>query len=52
MSSITSIAEYLERQSVRLVESTIPEGMTIEEWRKLRARRHRTARGQPLRLAA
>jgi hypothetical protein len=37
MRSITSIGEYLEFQSVRLVESTIPEGMTIAEWRKLRA---------------
>ena len=34
MNSVTSIAEHLERQSVRTIESTIPEGMTIKEWRK------------------
>jgi hypothetical protein len=34
MNSVTSIAEHLERQSVRSIESTIPEGMTIKEWRK------------------
>jgi len=39
MRPVTSIAEYLERQSVRHIESTIPEGMTIEEWRKHPRRR-------------
>jgi hypothetical protein len=34
---VTSIAEHLERQSVRNVESTIPEGMTINEWRRNRS---------------
>jgi hypothetical protein len=35
---VTSITEHLERQSIRFVESTIPEGMTIQEWRKHRRR--------------
>jgi hypothetical protein len=35
---VTSIAEHLERQSVRPVESTIPEGMTIQTWRAQRRR--------------
>ena len=39
MRPVTSIAEYLERQSVRSMESTIPEGMTIEEWRRHPRRR-------------
>jgi hypothetical protein len=34
MNSVTSIAEHLERLSVLSIESTIPEGMTIKEWRK------------------
>ncbi len=38
MRPVTSIAEYLERQSVLAVESTIPEGMTIKEWRRHRRR--------------
>jgi hypothetical protein len=46
VSSIVSIAEYLERQAVRVVESTIPEGMTIAEWRK-HPRRRQTAPAQP-----
>jgi hypothetical protein len=36
---VSSIAEHLERQSVLSVESTIPEGMTIQEWRKHPRRR-------------
>jgi hypothetical protein len=50
MRSITSIGEYLEHQSVRLVESTIPESMTIAEWRKLRAplNRIRASRTAPV----
>jgi hypothetical protein len=39
MGSVVSIAEYLERQAVLSVESTIPEGMTIQEWRKHPRRR-------------
>ena len=39
MRPVTSIAEYLERQSVRSVESTIPEGMSITEWRRHPRRR-------------
>jgi hypothetical protein len=46
MRPVTSIAEYLERQAVRHVESTIPEGMTIEEWRK-HPRRRQPAPAQP-----
>jgi hypothetical protein len=38
MRPVTSIAEHLERLSVRSVESTIPEGMTIKEWRQHRSR--------------
>lgn len=34
MNSVTSIAEHLERLSVRSIESTIPEGMTIKDWRR------------------
>jgi hypothetical protein len=39
MSKVVSIAEYLERQAVLTVESTIPEGMTIDEWRRHPRRR-------------
>lgn len=39
MGDVISIAEYLEQQSVLHVESTIPEGMTIEEWRRHPRRR-------------
>jgi hypothetical protein len=46
MGQVISIAEYLERQSVLHVESTIPEGMTIEEWRR-HPRRHLAAPAQP-----
>jgi hypothetical protein len=35
---VTSIAEHLERHSVRSMKSTIPEGMTIHEWRTQRRR--------------
>jgi hypothetical protein len=34
MKPVSSIAAHLERQSVLSVESTIPEGMTIQEWRR------------------
>src|SRR3954463_5801937 len=32
-----SIARHLERQSVVLLESTIPRDMTCEQWRRLRS---------------
>jgi hypothetical protein len=44
---VVSIAEHLERQSVRAVESTIPEGMTIQEWRRQRHQHRRPAPPQP-----
>ena len=33
MKPVSSTREHIERQSVRLVESTIPGDMTIDEWR-------------------
>jgi hypothetical protein len=41
MSSMSSLAEHLERQSVLVMESTIPAGMTIDEWRRSRTSRPR-----------
>ena len=34
---MSSLAELLERQSVLLVEATIPADMTIAEWRRSRS---------------
>ena len=34
---MASLAQQLCRQSVLVVESTIPPGMTIDEWRRRRA---------------
>jgi len=36
----TDLAHILERQSVLLVEATLPADMTIAEWRRTRTRRH------------
>jgi hypothetical protein len=36
---MSSLAEILERQSVLLIESTVPAEMTIAEWRRRRVRR-------------
>jgi hypothetical protein len=44
---MSSFAEHLERQSVLVMESTIPVGMTIDEWRRTRAtRQSRRGRGR------
>jgi len=44
------LADQLERQSVVLMESTIPPAMTIQQWRRQRAagraRARRILRGQ------
>jgi hypothetical protein len=50
MTADLSIARQIEWQSVRPMESTIPEATTIDEWRRLRAGRsprvrRRRARG-------
>jgi hypothetical protein len=39
---MSSLSEHLEQQSVRVVESTIPEELTIDEWRAARKRRGAT----------
>jgi hypothetical protein len=48
------IADQLERQSVVSMECTIPDGMTIQQWRRQRAaarsRARRLLRGSTLRL--
>jgi hypothetical protein len=36
---MSSLAEHLERQSVLVMESSIPVGMTIDEWRRTRVTR-------------
>jgi hypothetical protein len=36
---MSSLTQILERQSVLLVESTLPGDMTIDEWRRRRVRR-------------
>ena len=40
----TDLAQMLERQSVLLVEATLPADMTIAEWRRTRTRPHPRAR--------
>jgi hypothetical protein len=46
-----SVAELLARDCVVLIESTIPEDMTIAQWRRVQARqRAETTRGPRLRL--
>jgi hypothetical protein len=43
MRPVSPIHAHLERQSVRLVESTIPGDMTVAEWRTHRRRRPASA---------
>jgi hypothetical protein len=53
MTTGSSISQQLERQSVVSMESTIPTGMTIEQWRRRRSARPRPARRRsPRALAA
>jgi hypothetical protein len=40
----TDLAHTLERQSVLLMEATLPADMTIAEWRRTRTRRYPRAR--------
>jgi len=50
--TISSLTDLVERQSVEVIECTIPAGMTVEQWRSLRQRRsrRRSARlGRPAR---
>ena len=42
-----SIPDLLERDCVMLVESTIPAGMTIADWRRRRVRHRVEARRGP-----
>jgi hypothetical protein len=44
MTARSSLAQQLERQSVVLMESTIPRDMTCEQWRRRRAARRRPVR--------
>jgi len=46
MHSPFSVSERLERQGTLVLEASIPEGMTIDEWRRRRAR---AARRRPQR---
>jgi hypothetical protein len=43
-----SLVELLERQSVLLLEATIPADMTIAEWRRRRSPAQRTGRSRRL----
>jgi hypothetical protein len=43
------ITPQLERQSVLALESTIPDGLTVDEWRRSRSTRVRTKRGDAAR---
>jgi hypothetical protein len=47
-----TIAPHPERHSVVAVECTIPDGMTIEEWRRLRSPRERPTRSEAARVSA
>jgi hypothetical protein len=38
MTTATTVSERLEQQGVLVVECTIPEDMTIAEWRQVRPR--------------
>ena len=46
------IAHELERQSVVTMECTIPDEMTVEQWRQLRSQRRSAASGRSARLRA
>jgi hypothetical protein len=52
MTADVAIQQELERQSVRPMECTIPAGMTVKEWRRLRSARPRPARRRPARVLA
>jgi hypothetical protein len=52
MTTSSSIALQLARQSVVAMECTIPAEMTVEEWRRRRSARTRPARRRSLRLFA
>jgi hypothetical protein len=43
MTPPSSISQHLERQSLVVMESTIPAAMTVEEWRRRRSDRGRRA---------
>jgi hypothetical protein len=45
---MASLTDLLERQSVLVVEATIPVDMTIAEWRRRRTALERTARPRRL----
>jgi hypothetical protein len=47
-----SIAQALERQSVVVMDCTIPAEMSIEDWRRLRSERRRSASSRSSRLRA
>lgn len=46
MSSVVSISEHIERQSVQVMECTIPGDLTIDEWRRRRRRQPRPAQSR------
>jgi hypothetical protein len=50
----STVSERLERQGVLTLEASIPEGMTIDEWRRRRTRdaRRRPHRGRSRRSTA
>ena len=52
MTADVSIQRELERQSVVPMECTIPAGMTVEGWRRLRSARARVTRRRPARVLA
>jgi hypothetical protein len=51
MTPSPSISQRLERQSLVVMESTIPAAMTVEEWRRRRSDRGRRAQRRSARLA-
>jgi hypothetical protein len=52
MTTKRSVSQALARQAVVHMESSIPPEMTIEDWRRLRSERRRSARGRSSRLRA
>jgi hypothetical protein len=49
MTTASTVSERLEQQGVQVVECSIPEDMTIAEWRQVRPR---TGRRRPRRWGA
>jgi hypothetical protein len=47
MTPPSSISQHLERQSLVVMESTIPAAMTVDQWRRLRSARRRRPRRRP-----